>query len=167
MSDCIEHTATIWDTIKESRKARRNVSVVWLDLANAFGAIPYPLIWKSLKAFHINQGIIQMLQQYFGGFKIRFITEDFIISWINLRVGIDVGCSISPTLFIMTMELILDALQSWTEKHNKQTMIATIPIKAFMDDMTIVFKDMKAVQQAINKVIELLHGAKMKVKPAK
>ena len=62
MSGCIEHTAAIWDTIKESRKARRNVSVVWLDLANAYGAVPNPLISKALKAFHVNQGIIEKLQ---------------------------------------------------------------------------------------------------------
>ena len=40
-------------------------------------------------------------------------------------------------------------------------------MKAFMDAMTLVLKDVKAMQQAINKVNELLQWAKMKVKPAK
>ena len=60
-----------------------------------------------------------MLQQYFGGFRMCFVTEDYMTSWINLRIGIAIGCSISPTLFIMAMELILDALHSWTEKTPK------------------------------------------------
>ena len=36
-----------------------------------------------------------------------------------------------------------------------------------MDDMTIVLMDVKAMQQAINKVTELFQWAKMRVKPAK
>ena len=86
MSGSIEHTATIWDAIKKSRKARSNASVVWLDLATIYGVIPHPLIWKALKAFHVNQGIIEMLQQYFGGFKMHFMTEDYTTSWINLHI---------------------------------------------------------------------------------
>ena len=167
MSGCIENTATIWDRMKESREARGNVSVVWLDLANAYGAVPQPLNWKALKAFHENQGIVKMLQQYVGGFKMHFMTEDYMTSWINLRIGVATGCSISPTVFIMAMEFILDALHSWTEKHHKWEIIATILIKAFMDEITIVLKDVKAMQQAINRVNELLQWARMKVKPAK
>ena len=36
---------------KRAGKPGDNVSVVWLDLANAYGAVPHPLIWKALKAF--------------------------------------------------------------------------------------------------------------------
>ena len=167
MSGCIVHTAAIWDTIKESRKAGSNVNVVWLDLANTYGAVPHPPIWKALKAFHVNQGIIRMLQQCFGGFEMCFMTEDYMTSWINLRISIAIECSISPTLFVMAMELIPYVIHSWTEKHYKWAIIATIQTKAFMDDMTIFLKDLKVMQQAINKLNELLKWTKMKVKPAK
>ena len=120
MLGCIKYTTTIWDPIKDSRKARSNVIVVCLDLANAYGPIPHPLILKALKAFHVNQDIITMLQQSFGGFKMCFTTEDYITSWINLGIGIAMGCSISPTLFVMARELILDALYSWTENTTNE-----------------------------------------------
>ena len=97
----------------------------------------------------------------------HFMTEDYMTSWINLRISIAMGCSISPKLFIMAVELILDAAYHWTEKHHKPVIIATILIKAFMDDMNIVLTDMKAMQKAIDKVNKLLQWAKMKVKPAK
>ena len=48
MSGCVKHTAAIWDAVKESRKSRSNVSVIWLYLANVCGAIPHPLIRKVL-----------------------------------------------------------------------------------------------------------------------
>ena len=76
MPVCIKHTSIIWNRIKDSKKARMNVSVFWLDLANSYGAVPHPLIWKALKAFHVNQSILKMLKQYSGGFKMCFMAED-------------------------------------------------------------------------------------------
>jgi hypothetical protein len=41
---CLEHASIIWHTIQECKKLRRNLSVVWLDLANAYGSVPHALI---------------------------------------------------------------------------------------------------------------------------
>ena len=32
---CVEHANPIWDTIQEAKKNRKDLNVVWLDLANA------------------------------------------------------------------------------------------------------------------------------------
>ena len=65
----------------------------------------------------IPQLKIKMPLQYSGGLKMCFTAEDYTASWINLRIGIATGCSISAMLLIMVMELILNALHNWTEKH--------------------------------------------------
>ena len=36
-----------------------------------------------------------MLQHYSRGFKMNFMSEDYTTSWINLKIGIAMGCSIS------------------------------------------------------------------------
>ena len=65
------------------------------------------------------------------------------------------------------MELILNVAHSSMEKHHKWVIIATIPVKLVMDDMTIVLKDVKVMQQVISKVNKLLQWTKWKVKPVK
>ena len=43
-SGCVEHTSAITQLISEAKKGRKDLTVVWLDLANAYGSIPHQLI---------------------------------------------------------------------------------------------------------------------------
>ena len=40
---CLEHTFLLQSILQHSRRKRKNVSMVWLDLQDAFGSIPQPL----------------------------------------------------------------------------------------------------------------------------
>ena len=41
---CVEHCAMIRHTIQEAKVNNNNLSVVWLDIANAYGSVPHKLI---------------------------------------------------------------------------------------------------------------------------
>ena len=41
---CIEHAFSIWETIQEAKQNKIDLSVVLLDLANAYGSVPHMLI---------------------------------------------------------------------------------------------------------------------------
>ena len=51
-----------------------------------------------------------MLGTYFGGFLRRFTTN-----WNKLEVGIAMGCSVSPILFVLAMQLLLKVTESNAE----------------------------------------------------
>ena len=42
-SGCVEHNRAITQLIHEAKKERKDLTVVWLDLANAYGSIPHQL----------------------------------------------------------------------------------------------------------------------------
>ena len=48
-SGCVEHTSVISQLINEAKVNKKDLAVVWLDLANAYGTIPHTLIEESLK----------------------------------------------------------------------------------------------------------------------
>ena len=41
---CIEHFGAIWEIIKDARIGKKDLAIVWLDFANAYGAVPHVLI---------------------------------------------------------------------------------------------------------------------------
>ena len=61
--------------------------------------------------YHVPEDIQVVLDKYFNGFRIRFSTNIYTTDWINLEIGIDMGCTISPILFVMSMEVILKAAE--------------------------------------------------------
>ena len=60
---CLEHATMIWDSIQKAKSNRRNLDVVWLDLANAYGSVPHEMIQMSLKAYHVPENIRKMLDR--------------------------------------------------------------------------------------------------------
>ena len=111
VSGCLEHATMIWEAIQRIKSKKLNLDVVWLDLANAYVSVPHQMIQLALRMCHVPEDIQVMLDKYFNGFRMRFSTDSYNTDWINLEIGIAMGCTISPILFIMAMEVILKAAE--------------------------------------------------------
>ena len=109
---CVEHCAMIWHTIQEARLNKEDLSVVWLDLANAYGSVPHKLIEFSLEFFHVPEKLQMYLMKYYQAFHMRFSTAEYLTQWQRLEVGIPMGCTISPILFAMAMEVIVQSART-------------------------------------------------------
>ncbi|XP_076879265.1 uncharacterized protein LOC143527830 [Brachyhypopomus gauderio] len=157
----------IWHRIQTARAERRDLHVVFLDLANAFGSVPHALLWKAFEFFQIPDEITRLVKAYFGDIQFCFSTEEFVTSWQRLEVGIMAGCTISPLAFTMAMEVIIRA-SKWVvggERLHDGTRLP--PIRAYMDDMTTLTTTVPCTRRLLEKLGDNLRLARMKVKPSK
>lgn len=46
---CVEHAYSIWSKIQETENRKENLSVIWLDLAKAYGSVPHRLLERKWK----------------------------------------------------------------------------------------------------------------------
>ena len=60
-SGCVEHTSAITQLIREPKTGKTDLTVVWLDLANAYGSIPYQLIYTALRLYHVDSHIQKVI----------------------------------------------------------------------------------------------------------
>ncbi|CAC5371101.1 unnamed protein product [Mytilus coruscus] len=56
-SGCVEHTSVLSQLIHEAKTGKKNLAVVWLDLANAYGSVPHKLIDMAMDHYHIPEHI--------------------------------------------------------------------------------------------------------------
>ena len=56
-SGCLEHTSAISQIIREEKGNNKDLTVISLDLANAYGAIPHKLIDEALKYYYTPEHI--------------------------------------------------------------------------------------------------------------
>ena len=87
-SGCLEHTSMIWHQIQTAKKDKRDLYVIFLDLANAFGSVPHELLWESFNFFHVPKPITTLVKAYFQDLQLCFTTPDFTTTWQRLEVGI-------------------------------------------------------------------------------
>ena len=74
---CVEHAFSIWEEIQTARKEKKDLSVIWLDLANAYGSVPHVLIDQAMEFFWIPEQVRAMVRLYYDKFKMRFTTGKF------------------------------------------------------------------------------------------
>ncbi|CAC5364749.1 unnamed protein product [Mytilus coruscus] len=136
-SGCVEHTSVLSQLIHEAKTGKKNLAVVWLDLANAYGSVPHKLIEMAMDHYHIPEHIKKIVQKYFGGIQLRFTVDNKTTAWQKLEKGIVTGCTISPILFIMSMNIIMKAAERETRGPKTDSGIFLPATRGFMDDLTV------------------------------
>ncbi|XP_057673103.1 uncharacterized protein LOC130904394 [Corythoichthys intestinalis] len=166
-SGCLEHIGVLNQMIQEAKVSKSNLTVVWLDLANAYGSIPHNLIDKAMEHYHIPHHIRGMITSYLRGFKFRFKTVHFTTQWQDLEKGIVTGCTISPILFIMGMNLLIAAAQKESRGPLMKSGIRQPPIRGFMDDLTVTTSTHVQARWILRALEDVATWARMKFKPKK
>jgi hypothetical protein len=144
---CIEHFGAMWEVIKDAKFSRRDLSVVWLDLANAYGAVPHVLILRALRYYNVPDKIINIIILYFSGVYGRFSSRTVTSKWQKFEIGIFMGCVISVIIFVLVMNLSDEHLKVKVPRaiqyHKGDTPVPVL--KLFMDDAgltTALLQDM-------------------------
>ena len=108
-----------------------------------------------------------MPHDYFSDFRMRFSTDSYTTDWINLENGIAMGCTIPPILFVMAMEVILKAAEDSAGPANLGGGCYMPPLKAFMDDTTIICSKEDETRRMLKHLDVLMAWCRMKFKPKK
>ena len=76
----------IWHQIQAARTEGRDLCVVFLDLANAFGSVPHSLLWKAFSYFQVPEKISVLVKAYFEDIQLCFNTSNYTTSWQHLEI---------------------------------------------------------------------------------
>ena len=166
-SGCVEHTSAISQLIHEAKSGKGNLTAVWLDLANAYGSIPHRLLEYAMDHHHIPPMIRELVKDYFNGIQLRFSTPNYTTEWQNLEKGIVTGCTISPILFVMGMNLVIRAGLNETRGPITNSGIRLPPVRGYMDDLTITTTSHIQARWILKTLEEVVSWARMKFKPQK
>ena len=164
---CLEHASMIWEAIQRAKTNRLDLHVIWLDLANAYGSVPHSLLWKALEMHHVPDTVIDILKEYFSHFKMRFTTASYTTGWTELEVGIAMGCTVSPILFVLAMQVLLKATEAYAKSAELGNGICMPPLKAFMDDTTVIVNKVETGRDVLARLDSLITWSRMKFKPSK
>ena len=95
--------------MQAAKKEKKNLHVVFLDLANAFGSVPPEILWNTFNFFHVPEAITMLVKAYSQDLQLCVTAEGIATAWQHVEIGKMAGCTISPLGFIMAMELIIRA----------------------------------------------------------
>ena len=78
---CWEHLSMVWHAPKEARAQKTNLSIIWLNIANAYGSIPHKLIFFTLDRYGVSPQWIRLIETYFKGIFNESFSESATSAW--------------------------------------------------------------------------------------
>eukprot|EP00644_Phytophthora_capsici_P019106 jgi/Phyca11/133564/e_gw1.560.1.1 len=100
LNGCGEHNFLAASLVDQARRKRRTLFEVWYDFRNAFGSVPFALLWDLLARLGVPDSYVAMCRGLYE--SAAFVVgnaADGTTEPVSLRVGVFQGCPLSPQLF--------------------------------------------------------------------
>ena len=168
---CVEHTARLSEALRLAKDNRREISVVFLDLENAYGSPRHNFIQFALHWYHLPRNFRTLVYNYYEHQMAQVHTDSWTSNWFQLAIGVYQGCTGSTGLFNLLFNVILDAL---AQPEYRQLGFRLAPgvdpvsVAGYADDVTLVAETAGNCQRLVDRFQEMLSWTgTMRLKPAK
>lgn len=165
----VEQVYKVKSVIKDANDNGKELAILFLDISNAFGNLNLNRLLYILKEYKIDSKITEYIDSYYKNFKFYVKTPSFTSELLDWNDGLVQGCPLSPVLFITALNYVLTYLDKkykdeFGYKINDTT---NILFTAFVDDVSIICKNVSAAEEIFNKLNYLLKCLGLSVNKSK
>ena len=114
-----DQIANICWIIKKAREFQKNIYLCFIDYAKAFDSVDHNKLWKILKEMGIPDHLTCLLRNLYAGQEATVRTGHGTTDWFQIGKGVRQGCILSPCLFNLYAEYIMETL-GWM-KHKLES----------------------------------------------
>ena len=115
----IDQIANICWIPEKARKYQKNIYFCFIDYAKAFDCVYHNNLWKILKEMGIPDHLTCLLRNLYASQEATFRTGHGTTDWFQIGKGVRQGCLLSPCLFNLHAEYIMQNA-SWM-KHKLES----------------------------------------------
>ena len=93
--------------IEKSREFQKNIYFCIIDYAKAFDCVNHNKLWKILQEMGTPDHLTFALRNLYAGQEVTVRTGHGTTDWFQIRKGVGQGCILSPCLFNLYAEYIM------------------------------------------------------------
>ena len=133
--------------IEKAKERKVNLHFNFIDFKSAFDTIWRKALWKMLAHIGINKKIIKILETLYENSKCAVTIDGKLTEWFSVLVGVRQGCLLSPTLFNIFLEFVINEIESISNNFDMKDEEFSLSIK-YADDSTLLALDFEKLQVA-------------------
>ena len=150
------------NTLSKQDKTTHNC---FIDFKKAFDSIDHKVIWAVLESFGIEQKLIHLLKEIYLSAKAAVRIGNDTGNWFKQEVGSRQGDPLSPTIFTIYLERILQNMQE--EMPGVSIHGTRVNNLRFADDIDLIEADREQLQTSLTVVYEDSKKAGLVIHPGK
>ena len=155
--------------MENAKKVYKNLYMAWIDYKKAFDSVPHSWIIKCMKTYKVSNNIIKFMQnsmkEWQTDLKLHHIKGTIEVPNVKIRRGIFQGDSLSPLLFVLSIDplsRILNKLETgYNMRKRNQDDQFTINHQLYMDDLKLYNSREKEMKNQLKKVKEFSDDIRM------
>lgn len=137
-----------------------------VDVSKAFDSIPHSALSSALAKKGVPKLIINLITKMYENCTTEIKAKNKETVKIKMMRGVKQGDPLSPLLFNLCMEPLLDILEEESEGINVNE-TNKVPVLAFADDIVLLGKDLQEAQKQLNYVNRYLDNLGMRISEGK
>ncbi|MBS3168446.1 hypothetical protein J4216_04930 [Candidatus Woesearchaeota archaeon] len=178
----IEMTTTLVAAIDNAKRYEKEMYSTFADISKAYDSVPHQAIWRQLERIGLNTNQIKLMENLYKNNTTQIITKYGLTEKFSYENGVRQGCPLSPVLFIIFFDPIIDYLEKRKEKDGfkfENNKIKNGPkevnddfwisVLGFADDLALIASSIFGAQWQIKQLEDFLtsFGMKLNVKKTK
>ena len=151
---CFEHTFLLQSAMTGARRSNQNLSIVWLDLKDAFGSVPHPILLNLLQHAGLTGSTINIIDKIYTASSCCLRVGNTTSHPITLGKGVKHSCPLSPILLNFVIEGILRRVESLNLGYTMgETTLNTL---AYADDLCFLCEEKNKLTPVLERLLKAL-----------
>lgn len=164
-----EQIFKVKNSLQDANKNNQQLALMFLDISNAFGNLNLDRMAEVLKQYHFPKMFIDYIKSYYKNFQFYTDTDTIKTDVLDWKKGLIQGCPLSPTLFALTLNYVLQYLQ---DKHLAERSYQfkdgpKVLFTVYMDDICVMCNSTENLKVVTDELKELLLKIGLEVNQSK
>ena len=149
-----DQIANIHWIIEKAREFQKNIYFCFTGYTKAFECVDHNKLWKILKETGIPDHLTCLLRNLYAGQEATVRTGHGIMNWFQIRKGVHQGCILSPYLFNLYAEYIMQNARPDEAQAGIKIAGRNISNLRYADDTTLTTESKEELKSLLMKLKE-------------
>lgn len=163
-----DHIFTVRRISEENWRCGKRIYIVSLDLSKAFDTIDMTVGLQILKSLNLPHHLINRIVKCCFWERTAVLWYGALSQWVNKSIGVKQGCPISPRIFTLVLDAVMQTLSCQFNINLNQSTGITLPcVLAYADDILLIDDDECRLTLMFTELVSLLDSVGLKLNPNK
>ena len=157
--------SVINNVVKDSMEYERKLHAIFIDLSKAYDSVQFWAIEQNLKYIGFDEETIQLIISLYDQNTADIITGVGVTSSFNVTAGVRQGDPLSPTIFL----IVINALLQYLKDHYKGYRIRGVNVTSlgYADDIVLLSEDGTEIGEMFEVIKQWCAYNSMNINPKK
>ena len=164
---CRDQIFVLRNIIEQCYEWNACLYLTFVDFEKAFDSIYRQKMWDILRVYGVPNKIRSIIQDLYDDNKCSVVCDGKLSPWFEVRSGVRQGCMLSPMLFLITLDWVMNRVTKEERSGIQWTLTERLEELAFADNICLMAQSQSQMQRKLDRLERYARAVGLKINIAK